>query len=113
MSKRAWPGTEIIQRNPDAQSAQQTQLLAGLFRVVHQGVFRHLDFQMTRLQTMTLQHLTQLGDQIRHGELTAAQTDAQHQVLGKQRFPGFALPCTALVDPAAQATDQPRFFQQR
>ncbi|MNY19246.1 hypothetical protein D3C86_1526690 [compost metagenome] len=62
---------------------------------------------------MTLQHLTQFGDQVRHGELRAAQADAQHQIFGKQGLPGFALAGTALINPAAQATDQPRLFQQR
>ncbi|MNS51495.1 hypothetical protein D3C72_841730 [compost metagenome] len=103
---------EVIQCHAYAQVVQQAQLLAGFFRVAHQGLFRDLDFQVTRLQAMALQHLAQLGDQVGHAELRTAQADAEHQVLGKQGLPGFALPGAAMVNPAAQATDQPRLLQQ-
>ncbi|MNP20657.1 hypothetical protein D3C76_1132380 [compost metagenome] len=62
---------------------------------------------------MPFHDLAQLGNQVGHGKLGVAQTDAHHQILAKQSLPGFALPGTVLVNPAAQATDQSRFFQQR
>ncbi|MNG17190.1 hypothetical protein D3C84_1011600 [compost metagenome] len=105
MRQRARPGTKVIQGDPHPQIAQQAHLFAGFVGIVHQGLFRDLDLQMACLQTVALQHLTQFGDQIRHTELRAAQTDAQHQVLGKQGFPSLALTCPALVDPAAQPAD--------
>ncbi|MNE83651.1 hypothetical protein D3C80_1804840 [compost metagenome] len=77
------PAAEIIQRHTHSQVAKQTQLFARLFRVVHQGFFRDLELQMTRLQAMTFKHLAQFSGQIGHAELRAAQTDAHDQVFGK------------------------------
>lgn len=112
MRQRTGPRTEVIQRHAHPEVAQQAQLLLGFIGIAHQRILGHLDLQLPRLQGMALQDLAQLGHQVGHAELGAAQAHPQHQVVSEQALPDFALGRAAMINPAAQPADQPRLFQQ-
>ncbi|MNP31023.1 hypothetical protein D3C76_1241260 [compost metagenome] len=111
-AQRAIASTEIVEGDTHAQLTQLVQLLQGHIVVDHQRSLGNLDLKLRRVKALAGNHPSELLDQVGHGKLHAAEADPQHQARLEAFLPVTPLRHALGVDPAGQARNQSRLFQQ-
>ena len=106
-------GTEVVDRQPQAQAFERLQQGDGLFCLVHEHALGQLQLQAVGRQAGVGQRLAHRVDQVAGVELARRQVHRHHPLRLPGVDPGAALPAGLAQHPLTQRHDQPGVFGDR